>query len=483
MKNIEHALILSAAKNERSNKQVLLLVLAALSILPVLLLLFTVTSSEDDLADTARLAAAPTATKLAERQVEVIVVPPQTLPPGLDLKQAIADYIKRTSVLIQHPRFGNEAAEALRMLKELDDHLLNMDPASQSAFFQQETIPARQLAEKVEVFRNTLLQNIAQAYPDRNAKAFTLGLREYKALGADQELVAQWLEFEYTAGEIFEKLRKVEAYRRTNDLEGELSMLREVMALGFKEVGLSDRVRELEVLSRKMYITRRLNRAQLLYSSGEFSKAFEELSTLLKMDPDNTQAKSLIEKAQIALDASTVNDLVAKAAQAIASDDWKAAKDLYSKALAIDANNKNALDGRQLSEEIIGVNTHMEGLLNAPERLSDRQVAKYAKELLDKAADHFEFSASLQHLAGELEHALMEWGKLAKVFVKSDGKARIEVRGVGYIEPTLEKTIELLPGSYAFYAHCKGRVVEQVFLEVPINQPVVGVNVVCGREI
>ena len=479
MKNIEQTLILAAAKKESSSKQLLLLMLAALFILSVLLVLFMTTSSEDGPGEVASLATAPKMAEVTTRQVDAIVAPL----PGLDLKQAIADYIASTSVLVKHSRFGNEAAEVLRMLKELDDNLLNMNPVNQKAYFEEASIVARQLAEKVEAFRSTLLKDIAQAYSDRNAKAFTLGLREFKALGTDQKPVAQWLEFEDTADEIFEKLRKVEAYRRENDIEGELAMLREVTALGFKEEGLSDRVRELEVLSRQLGITRQLSRAQSLYSVGEYYKAFEELSIVLTVDPDNIQAKSLLKKAQIALDKSTVDDLVAKAARAIALDDWKAAGDLYNKALTIDADNKNALDGKRLSDEIIGVNTYMKNLLNAPERLSDRKVAKYAKELLDKAEDYFVFSDSLHHLAGDLGDALRERGKPAKVLVKSDGKARIEVRGVGYIEPTLEKAIELLPGSYAFYAHCKGRIVEQVLLEVPVNQPIVGVNIVCGRKI
>jgi hypothetical protein len=174
---------------------------------------------------------------------------------------------------------------------------------------------------------------------------------------------------------------------------------------------------------------------------------------------------------------------VIQAARAIAVDDWNVAQGLYYSALAIDAENKNALDGVRLSDEIVDFSTQIVALLKTPERLSDVRVARFAKELLGEADVYLEFSGKLQELAENLEHALRERGKPAKILVESDGKARIEVRGVGYIEPTLEKIIELLPGHYAFYAHCKGRIVEQVLLEVPVNQPVVGVNVVCGRKL
>ncbi len=408
---------------------------------------------------------------------------PEETPLGLTLKQDIAEYIQLTKSLTQHPRFGEEASEALILLEELDAHILNLNPASQESYFDEKTLFARRLDSKVTKFKSALLKNIERAYVDRNSAAFKLGLREYKAIGGDQELAARWLALEDTADSVFRKLREAEEHKRQKDFESELLTLQEVAALGFLDEGLNERVRELKVLSRDLEITRQIKRAQALYSSGEFSQAKAGLSALLEEHPGNMQAQALAKKTQIALDESIVNALVKKAAQAVVLDDWDTAGKMFTKVLETNSENKNAIDGRHLAKGIIEVKTRMRDLFNAPERLSDPQVAQYANELLEESAEYFDFSDSLHSLAKKLELAIVERNRPAQILIKSDGKARIEVRGIGYIEPSLEKTIELLPGNYAFYAHCKGRVVQQVLLEVPVNQPVIGLSVVCGREI
>ena len=69
------------------------------------------------------------------------------------------------------------------------------------------------------------------------------------------------------------------------------------------------------------------------------------------------------------------------------------------------------------------------------------------------------------------------------VIIKSDGKTRIEIKGIGFIEATEKKTIHLKPGSYLVHAGCAGHKTEITELKIPLQGSIEPKRIICGERI
>ena len=92
-------------------------------------------------------------------------------------------------------------------------------------------------------------------------------------------------------------------------------------------------------------------------------------------------------------------------------------------------------------------------------------------------------SLTLEGLYRDVSLLVNSKSKPRSVIIKSDGRARIKVQGVGYINPTKEKSISLSPGEYRLYAECKGNQTKLYEIVIPIDDEISPIRVACGREI
>ena len=67
--------------------------------------------------------------------------------------------------------------------------------------------------------------------------------------------------------------------------------------------------------------------------------------------------------------------------------------------------------------------------------------------------------------------------------IKSDGKTRIEIKGIGFIEATEKRTIHLKPGSYLVHAACAGHKTELTELKIPLQGSIEPKRIICGERI
>ena len=70
-----------------------------------------------------------------------------------------------------------------------------------------------------------------------------------------------------------------------------------------------------------------------------------------------------------------------------------------------------------------------------------------------------------------------------KVRIQSDGEARIRVRGVGFIEPTTDRSVELMPGKYELFAECVGKRTRMYEVDILATGPLTELWIECGEPI
>lgn len=483
MSKLAQALEIAEARRDRARKKVLLLGLVTLLVLAGLLVVYLWLSNSVNTTHVAVSNDPPVSFPKRSAPVQDPVPPgsTSTAPPGL--VKRIAEYQEALSGLEDHPRFGEDAKMLLPELKQLQEQVSEHDFSKLNSYYDETLSTAQTLVDDVEQFKRQLIDSIKRAYAQRDVKAFKASLEAYDAHGQDPGRVAKWREIADEADQIFPLLKAAEAHRVQNQPSEELSALQQLRKLGFTRENVPDRITEIKNTLKQASIDKRLQAAHSYYSNGRFVKAKSALQDVLKAEPSNSSAQQLLGDVESRLSQQKFNALYARAKASAADDRWTEAKQAYQQALSYQANHKMAMEGLRLASEITGLEDDILTLLSTPHRLGDEQVARYARGLLDKATDYNEASPKLTAVVKQLRRRLTQMSTPARVAIKSDGKARIEVRGVGYIEPTTYKVISLTPGVYELYSHCKGHVVGMSRIEIPVNQPSIEVSVGCGRKL
>jgi len=167
----------------------------------------------------------------------------------------------------------------------------------------------------------------------------------------------------------------------------------------------------------------------------------------------------------------------------IARDDWIKARSIYTAAAKKHPDNKTILDGLQLSDRIVSLQSELAAHIRHSLRLSSPNVSAAAQDLLIQAKVFSRNSATLSRQTSELYGLIANMNKKISVTVKSDNQTFILVRGVGKVGITQQRTIQLKPGVYTFEGIRKGYISKLVEVRIPIGTRSLGVEIVCDERI
>jgi tetratricopeptide (TPR) repeat protein len=483
MSKLAQALRIAEARRNRTKKQLLLFGLVALLVLAALLLAYQWANRSLDLASVVapKASLVPALSNSAPASEPALPSANETAPPAF--LQVIAEYQDALSGLEEHARFGEDVRQVLGDLRQLQEQLSSHDFTTLKPYYDDTLATAKGLVDEVERFKLQLLDDIERAYIQRNAKAFQAAMQAYESLGRDLDRIVQWRDIGEQPERIFQLLKEAKSHQVQNNPSKELSVLQQLEKLGFTRENIPERIAELKQTLHTTTINQWLQAAHDFYSNGRFVEAKSVLDKVLKADPSNGSAQQLLSVVEGRLNQQKFDALYAHAQASSSADRWSDAKQAYQQALSLQPNHKLAMEGLQLASDISGLEIDMQGLLATSLRLGDKQVSRYALDLLEKAEAYTSYSLRLTDVSKQLRLSLTQMSTPAQIAIKSDGKARIEVRGVGYIEPTKYKVISLTPGMYELYTHCKGHVVGMSRLEIPVNQPSLEISVGCGRKL
>ena len=271
--------------------------------------------------------------------------------------------------------------------------------------------------------------------------------------------------------------------RSENDLEGELAQLKKALALDPGRSSLSSRAKVLGAQIRENRFTKAVRRGLAGVDGRDLEAAQAALRDAQAIDPQRQEVEVLSAKVtSLDLRLKTTR-LLAFADDHAHRDEWHKAKGFYGEVLALNATNDAALQGHQRANDINGLHDSISRHLTASERLASANVAKLARELVDRAESLSPFSPSLQESAKKLKKALSLYVRKVDVWVISDGETSIAIRGVGRVGKTTGRAIQLKPGTYTFEGIRSGYQAKLVRISVPTGVHQVEVTVICDELI
>ena len=173
-----------------------------------------------------------------------------------------------------------------------------------------------------------------------------------------------------------------------------------------------------------------------------------------------------------------------QAAAAESQDNWQEALRQWQQAKKLQSGDATLTEGIQRAETIIRQKKALAAMIAKPYALADNTTKTRAQSLLQEVKGSFPRSPSLRSQAAELTQLLVQMNREVPVQIVSDGRALIEVRGVGKVGKTQNKQIQLKPGKYQLVAKCDGFRDEFVQLQVPyMEAPPVRVELACNETL
>ncbi len=215
----------------------------------------------------------------------------------------------------------------------------------------------------------------------------------------------------------------------------------------------------------------------------DLAAAESALEDAKKLYPDRAETAALRGEVDSLVRRLSFEGHIRAAQTAAQADDWVGSLASLNKALSIEPANKDALQSKQLAERIIGASNAISGLLENPDRLALDGVAGRGDAILRDAKTYASFSPELKAAADRLTRTLEAYQKDVQVFIISDGKTDIGVRGVGRVGKTMGRTIQLKPGAYVFEGAREGHISKIVELDIPPGVERVEVMVVSDERL
>lgn len=327
------------------------------------------------------------------------------------------------------------------------------------------------------------LARLESAFQNRDAKQFIAELDGLQIIASESLKVASWVAKKADILQYFDLFQLANRLRAESNLEAELDALSRIDALGYSDSIINDRMVFLNDAIAENQFALHIQATLDFISSNDFVLAKKEIAKATKLFPSRSQVVELTERIDLELKKIRANQLVQMGFKKAALDDWDVAKKHFSSALKILPLHQLANDWFERANSILRYKDKLSSIARSPLRLKSQEVLDYANQLITDSKQFSEFSESLVNLQVEVEALIRQKMLPRSVWIDSDGKAKIRVKGLGYIMPTKGRYVDLVPGKYLFFAECKGRKTEIYNVQIPIEGDVPALRVLCGVKL
>jgi tetratricopeptide (TPR) repeat protein len=268
---------------------------------------------------------------------------------------------------------------------------------------------------------------------------------------------------------VLENIQKATVARTENNLELEVKYLKEAIDTDPSRNELSDRLGVVEEEILELHFSQLINSGLVSVDQKDLVAAQRHLKNATSIFKERSEVELLSRKVKALAFDLEVEKLVKEARSKSESDNWSMTETLYQKAVKIQPNRKDVVDGYALAGKINALSRKLSYHLQSPYRLSSVNVAENARILVAEAATVSAKSRLLADQTTKLLELLKAYSTKVSIKIISDGVTNISVRGVGKVGLTNEKTIDLRPGKYTFEGKRIGYRSKLIQVEVPPN--------------
>jgi tetratricopeptide (TPR) repeat protein len=277
-----------------------------------------------------------------------------------------------------------------------------------------------------------------------------------------------------------ESARRAEA---EDDLAAARDALREAVGIDAEHRGARDELQRVSAALEARRFTRAMTDGYAALEDERFAdarSAFDRAGTLREGSPEVAAA---LEEVKVAQTASRLRALQRQAETQVADEAWAEAVESYEAALKIDNSVLFAQRGLQEARTRAELDQRLRVLLEDPDRLSDREVAASAEELLAYARQVEPRGPALREQIRELQQRIELANTPIPVTFLSDNVTEVVVLRVSRLGQFEREELELRPGEYTAVGSRRGyRDVRETF-RVRHGERVPTVTVVCTEAI
>lgn len=468
--------IKSAVSKKKRNFYVLI-VFTLLSIFTIVLFFkffnSKTTSIEDDKADST----------LSIELAETEQLPKRELPPNRDNETFYRTKIKPLLISIAGKKenkniYSGKARQLLAQLDKLDRK--SWKDKNRANFLVER---AEEFIKKINGLKAEYIKNLDIAFLKRDTQAFESNLKSLKAISDDELANNDWAKTLVNLQNIKNASIGVMAARAANDLKKELEALKNLESLTRLDPAEEDRLSSLEESYRELRYNKHIKESKKFLRLNQYSSAKKELAFAMDIFAKRKDSVVLQDQIDFEYKSYSFDKAVQDANQSIKNQNWLDAEEKLKNANLLFPTDDKIREKLNLARTINRLIDELQFLLNQPMRLTDTNVREYALRLIENNTSVFAKSSEAKKLRNDLLKFLEELKVPREIKLISDRRARIEIKKIGYVEPTSNKIILLYPGLYEFVAKCRSHKDNLKKVQIPIDEKKIEVRISCGEQI
>lgn len=217
--------------------------------------------------------------------------------------------------------------------------------------------------------------------------------------------------------------------------------------------------------------------------AGRLTEAQTDFQQALNFRPQGTEATEGLQRVSAAIQASRMAALRQRAASLEAQEHWRQAVAVYDTALHEDPSLAFARRGRSRAEARAELADSLQQIIGRPNRLAYPSVRDEAVTLLQEAREQTPIGPTLQSQIERLEQLLPQLDRPVLLNLISDNATQVNIPSIGVFGTFGRREIRLKPGTYTVIGTRDGyRAVRQEFTVEPGQQSVT-ITVTCSEPI
>ena len=342
---------------------------------------------------------------------------------------------------------------------------------------------ADEFIKKINGLKTEYIRNLDNAFIKRDIQAFESNLKSLRAISDDEVVNRNWDQTLVDLQKIKKASVGVTAARDANNLKKELEALKNLQTLTRLDPAEEDRLLSLEESYRELRYNKHIKDSKKYLRLKQYSSAKKELESAMAIFAKRKDGIALQDQIEFEYKSHSFDKAVQEANQSIKNQNWLDAEEKLKKANLLFPTDDKIREKLNLARTVNRLIGELQFLLNQPMRLTDMNVREYALKLIENNTSVFGKSSEAKKLRNVLLKFLEELKVPREIQLISDGRAKIEIKKIGYVEPTSNKTILLYPGSYEFVAKCRRHKDNLKKVQIPIDDKKIVVRIGCGEQI
>lgn len=414
------------------------------------------------------------------------LTPEQTEQLREEFKATLLDAEAQTNPIINDQDYANlHAAEINNFDTEKANALAAFANSEYHLAIDNLTNSAKNLLEHYQDYNNLFnahMKEVERAFNSQNYNKAQIELNKALVLKPSSRQAAKYQQ-DLTLQPILAKLyNQLSVAQTENNLDKQISVLKQILTTDPEQAEAKHLLQKATTQKRDTRFANLIKQGLDLVRQGDVKAAESSYIQARSIYSSRPELKLLSKRLSRSIDTMTQDKIHAQLANLIAQDKWT---DTYF--LAQDAAERFSTDAvisdtLNQAKSILGFQQETQEYLQRPNRLRDSNVQSYAKKLLADATPFTSLSPSLSADLQSLESLMEDANTLVSITITSDRKTNVAILGYGSLGKFKKKTVQLSSGDFTLLGTREGYAVKRTSFTVSKNNTL-SLEMICNERI